>query len=107
MVVKFDHVNQKVRASLRAVDILNELNSKEHNDHSKRTSVWNPEFASYMVEGTPGKPYGVVQASGFGLLSYFNFVEANMKERREEVQKILEKDEALLCITSFPRYFSK
>jgi hypothetical protein len=32
-----------------------------------------------MVEGTPGKPYG-------GLLAHFNIVEANMKNRRQEVK---------------------
>jgi hypothetical protein len=31
-----------------------------------------------MIEGTPGKPYG-------GLLAHFNIVEANMKNRRQEV----------------------
>lgn len=40
--------------------------------------MWRPEFASYMIEGTPGKPYG-------GLLAHFNIVEANMKNRRQEV----------------------
>lgn len=44
----------------------------------KASSLWRPEFASYMVEGTPGIPYG-------GLLAHFNVVEANMKNRRKEV----------------------
>ena len=34
-----------------------------------------------MIEGTPGKPYG-------GLLAHFNVVEANMKERRDEVMPL-------------------
>ena len=44
--------------------------------------MWRPEFASYMIEGTPGKPYG-------GLLAHFNIVEANMKNRRQEVTSLL------------------
>ncbi|XP_054720488.1 glutamate--cysteine ligase catalytic subunit-like isoform X2 [Uloborus diversus] len=49
-----------------------------------------------MIEGTPGTPYG-------SLSSCFNTVEANMKARREEVEELLESDECLLCLTSFPR----
>ena len=42
--------------------------------HSDHPSTWRPEYAAYMVEGTPGKPYG-------GLMAHFNLVEANMKLR--------------------------
>lgn len=37
-------------------------------------TTWRPEYAAYMVEGTPGKPYG-------GLMAHFNVVESNMKLR--------------------------
>ena len=37
-------------------------------------TLWRPEYASYMVEGTPGKPYG-------HLMAHFNLVECNMKQR--------------------------
>jgi glutamate--cysteine ligase catalytic subunit len=50
-----------------------------------------------MVEGTPGQPYG-------GLLAHFNIVEANMRFRREEAAALLQPGEALMSITSFPRY---
>jgi hypothetical protein len=36
--------------------------------------LWRPEYAEYMVEGTPGKPYE-------SDLAYFNVVESNMKRR--------------------------
>ena len=45
-------------------------------------SLWRPEYADYMIEGTPGQPYG-------GLLAHFNIVEANMKYRREEVYAVM------------------
>merc|ERR1719435_917201 len=38
-------------------------------------SLWRPEYASYMVEGTPGGPYG-------GSTNYFNTVEHNMRTKR-------------------------
>lgn len=59
-------------------------------------SLWRPEYGAYMIEGTPGKPYG-------GLLAHFNIVEANMRYRREEAQGLLGPDEVLMTITNFPR----
>lgn len=59
--------------------LLNRLaNLKNLKFFRKATSLWRPEFASYMIEGTPGQPYG-------GLLAHFNIVETNMKQRRDEV----------------------
>ena len=59
-------------------------------------SLWRPEYASYMIEGTPGKPYG-------GLLGHLNVVETNMKYRCCEVTALLKPDERIFSITSFPR----
>lgn len=59
-------------------------------------SLWRPEYGAYMIEGTPGKPYG-------GLLAHFNIVEANMRYRREEAQQLLGPDEVLMTVTNFPR----
>jgi len=60
-------------------------------------SLWRPEYGSYMIEGTPGRPYG-------GLLSFFNVVEANMRMRRAEANALLNPDEAVMSLTSFPRF---
>ena len=60
-------------------------------------SLWRPEYGAYMVEGTPGKPYG-------GLLAHFNIVEANMRYRRTEASKLLKEGEVLMSITNFPRF---
>lgn len=49
-----------------------------------------------MIEGTPGQPYG-------GTMSEFNTVEDNMRKRREEATSLLEENQALCTITSFPR----
>lgn len=63
-------------------------------------SLWRPEYGAYMIEGTPGKPYG-------GLLAHFNVVEANMRYRRQEATKLLKPGEVLMSLTNFPRYSSK
>lgn len=118
--VKFDDENKVARVSLRATELMAILNKKEAEDptgkkvfwsrHWKQInycncnywlflgvkSLWRPEFGNYMVEGTPGKPYG-------GLLAHFNVVEANMRYRRQEVTELLQPDEIVMSLTNFPR----
>lgn len=96
MIIKFDDEKQTAKVSLRALEILNILQEKELKDPDGVKSLWRPEYAAFMVEGTPGKPYG-------GLLSHFNVVESSMKYRREEVTKLLGENETVMSITSFPR----
>ncbi|EYC05040.1 hypothetical protein Y032_0084g1747 [Ancylostoma ceylanicum] len=101
-IVKFDHENKKVRVSCRAEELLSRLQAQEEVNALIGTVnhfLWRPEFAAYMVEGTPGVPYG-------GLLACFNVVEANMVVRRKEVQKLLKKGESVLSI-SFPALGSR
>lgn len=59
-------------------------------------ALWRPECGAYMIEGTPGKPYG-------GLPVHFNIVEANMRYRRAEASALLKDGEVLMSITNFPR----
>ncbi|CAH1117918.1 unnamed protein product [Phaedon cochleariae] len=96
IIVKFLHDKNQAKVSLRGHELLAILNEKELADPNGVKSLWRPEFASYMIEGTPGKPYG-------GLLAHFNIVEANMRHRREEVSQLLKPDEVVMSITSFPR----
>lgn len=96
IIVKFDDVKKQAKVSLCAKDILAQLNEKEHADPEGVKSLWRPEYGAYMIEGTPGKPYG-------GLMAHFNIVEANMRYRREEAQEYLKDDEVVMSITSFPR----
>ncbi|CAK1548462.1 unnamed protein product [Leptosia nina] len=96
IIVKFDDKNQRATVSLRAADILPELQKKELEDPENVKSLWRPEYGAYMIEGTPGKPYG-------GLLAHFNIVEANMKFRRAEASTLLKDGEVLMSITNFPR----
>ena len=65
------------------------------NRNEKSLTLWRPEYANYMVEGTPGAPYQ-------HKISCFNRVEANMNLRRKQVQEILGEDEYIMSITAFP-----
>ncbi|KAF5270470.1 hypothetical protein FQA39_LY08348 [Lamprigera yunnana] len=96
IIVKFDHDNKTAKVSLRAQEILNVLNEKERLDPKGVKSLWRPEYAAYMIEGTPGQPYG-------GLLAHFNIVEANMRYRRLELSELLKPGELIMSLTNFPR----
>ncbi len=51
----------QVRLSCRGDEILDELQASEEVNHlvgSENQFLYRPEYAAYMVEGTPGVPYG-------------------------------------------------
>ncbi|XP_036143230.1 glutamate--cysteine ligase isoform X4 [Monomorium pharaonis] len=96
ILVKFDDNAKTAKLSLRAMEILRILNERENEDPDNVKSLWRPEYGAYMLEGTPGKPYG-------GLLAHFNVVEANMRYRRQEATKLLQPNEVLMSLTVFPR----
>lgn len=96
IIVKFDDERKVARVALKAQDLLEKLNEKEAADPKGVKSLWRPEYGAYMIEGTPGKPFG-------GLMAHFNLVEANMRYRREEVTELLASDECVMSITNFPR----
>jgi len=106
IIVKLDHAAKAARVSLRADELLGKLIVPEEKmkeevaDHGSSSvelrSLWRPEYASYMVEGTPGEPYG-------GATNYFNTVEHNMRVRRKELEDLLEEDEICVSISAFPR----
>lgn len=96
IIVYFDHAKKTAQVSLRANEILPALQEKERRDPNNVKSLWRPEFGAYMIEGTPGQPYG-------SLISHFNVVEANMKARRDEASAYMKQGEQVLCVTTFPR----
>lgn len=96
IIVKFFDDKKEAKVSLRSTELLTILNQKEIDDPTGVKSLWRPEYGAYMIEGTPGQPYG-------GLLAHFNIVEANMRNRRKEVTELLNPDETIMSITSFPR----
>lgn len=63
-------------------------------------SVWHPEYAAYMLESTPRVPF----ESDGNILPALCDMEKNMKSRRNEVFRVLDRDETVLSATNFPRY---
>jgi len=106
IIVKLDDKAKAARVSLRADELLKQLVQPEERMKKEEKlngsssvelrSLWRPEYASYMVEGTPGGPYG-------GSTNYFNTVEHNMRVRRRELEDLLEEDEVCVSISAFPR----
>jgi len=56
---------------------------------------WKPEYAKYMIEGTPGLPYG---SKLVDLLK----VEKNMNLRRQLIREKLGDNDIVVSITAFP-----
>ncbi|XP_014589986.1 glutamate--cysteine ligase catalytic subunit isoform X2 [Equus przewalskii] len=96
MLVSFDHENKRVQLILSGEEILETLQEQGERTNPNHPTLWRPEYGSYMIEGTPGQPYG-------GTMSEFNTVEDNMRKRRKEATSLLEGHQALCTITSFPR----
>ncbi|TRY96963.1 hypothetical protein DNTS_033570 [Danionella cerebrum] len=96
MLVEMDERNEKARLVLNGSKVLETLQQKGENINPNHPTLWRPEYGSYMIEGTPGQPYG-------GTMSEFNTVEDNMDKRRREASSVLEKNQTLLTVTSFPR----
>ena len=82
--------SDKVQLVCRGEDIFEDLDATQDDE------LWRPEFASYMLEGTPGAPYG-------STLKDLLKVEKSMKRRRRQVEAKLNPDEMLVCYSTFPR----
>ncbi|KAL9103028.1 MAG: hypothetical protein Q9163_001887 [Psora crenata] len=110
LVVAFDDEHRKVKLSLRQADILAALAEDEAlrkqggcvphlqaiNGHADAIPVFHPEFGRFMLEATPGKPWGI----GFkDLLD----VERNMKWRRAMAKEHMDAHEYPITLTTFPR----
>jgi glutamate--cysteine ligase catalytic subunit len=64
MVVQLDPETQTARLSLQAEEALARLSEQQAHPlpgvdaASGSVSAWHPEYGRYMIEGTPGAPYG-------------------------------------------------
>ncbi len=96
IVVEMDE--KKASLSLSAHDALLRLEKLEHDQLDNGVvpeSSWKPEYGRYMLEGTPGVPYG-------GKLDDLVKVEENMMMRRQLAQSMLHPNERLVTMTNFP-----
>jgi len=91
-----DPKTKEIRLSLRAKEVMDELNRKEA-EHSQISEGcnWVPEYGAWMVEATPNRPY-----TGFStdLLR----VERNMRLRRKRILTVLKDDEIAPTVSAFP-----
>lgn len=111
MIVAFDHEKHTVRLSLCGPEVLDKLQSEEEEQHRRQTQqagqpsaasqregvqmLWRPEYGAFMLEGTPGQPYGY-------LLRDFVTVEESMRLRRQKAQSLLQDNEVAMTLTSYP-----
>ena len=96
IVLKRDATNKLVKLSLRGHDLLPILQQPERDNAATAISLWRPEYGSFMIEGTPGTPY-------IGDPNLFVYqVELSMCERRRLAQRIMQSDEFIVSMTSFP-----
>ncbi|EXJ77117.1 glutamate-cysteine ligase [Capronia epimyces CBS 606.96] len=110
LVVAVDEEQKKVRLSLCQAEVLNELardtelakedtvvpDLQEDAVQSGTLPTFHPEFGRFMLEATPGKPWGI----GFkDLLD----VESDMKTRRVIAKAHMDPDQYPITLTTFPR----
>ncbi|KAJ5793533.1 Glutamate-cysteine ligase catalytic subunit [Penicillium paradoxum] len=113
LVVALDDAAKKSRLSLAQAEILKSLardeelwksGSGKHSatgDHEgEEPPHFHPEFGRFMLEATPGQPWGI----GFKDLLK---VESNMKWRREVAKAHMASNEVPITLTTFPRLGTK
>ncbi|KAI8629943.1 glutamate-cysteine ligase [Xylariaceae sp. FL1651] len=111
LVVKYSEDDPKVLLSLRQADILKALASDEElsangggvpdlqdvkTQNSNPLPVFHPEFGRFMLEATPGNPWGI------GFKELLN-VEPDMKLRRKIAKDHMNSEEYPITLTTFPR----
>ncbi|CAG8507018.1 12388_t:CDS:10, partial [Dentiscutata heterogama] len=99
MIIAYDDEGKNAKLSLKASDILHELQKAAEESSKKDEEVealWQPEYATYMIEGLPGIPYG-------SSLKSMLRVEQNMKLRRKIASKFLSPNESIITLSNYPR----
>jgi len=95
-IFKLDHENKKVRLSLRAKEVMDELNQKEKlYSQGVEGCTWVPEYGGWMIEATPNRPYT-------GFTTDLLRVERNMRLRRKRMLTVLHDDEIAPTVSAFP-----
>ncbi|KAH8552130.1 glutamate-cysteine ligase-domain-containing protein [Umbelopsis sp. PMI_123] len=102
IVISYDDDHKNAKISLRVFEMLAILQQDEQDwlkdpeNHPAPATSWRPEYGRFMLEGTPGSPYG-------SSLKDLLLVEPNMKLRRQLAQKTMKPNEIPLTIVSYPR----
>eukprot|EP01065_Artemidia_motanka_P006048 TRINITY_DN1293_c4_g2_i2.p1 TRINITY_DN1293_c4_g2~~TRINITY_DN1293_c4_g2_i2.p1 ORF type:complete len:730 (+),score=281.11 TRINITY_DN1293_c4_g2_i2:64-2253(+) len=106
MLVKLDDETKTARLWLKVGDSNPEDPLKKLNDEeqvqkalgrsSELAGLWRPEYGSYMIEGTPTKPYT------HDIISIAS-TEDNLDKRHKELSRVIPKDVVPLTLGNFPR----
>ncbi|CEJ93038.1 Putative Glutamate-cysteine ligase [[Torrubiella] hemipterigena] len=111
LVVTYSKSNERVLLSLRQAEILKALAADQElakaggcvpalqdttSSENHSLPVFHPEFGRFMLEATPGKPWGI----GFRELLD---VEPDMKLRRKIAKDHMRDDEYPITLTTFPQ----
>lgn len=106
MVISYDDAHKNATLSLRQTEILLDLEvdaEKRRVDQlalgisgEECIPVFHPEYGRYMLESTPGEPYG-------STLEDLLKVEENMRFRRKLAKSFMKDNEVPMTLTSFPR----
>ena len=82
--VLFDEEKRTVQMACIAPEVLAALEAEDDEHDFPQTVTWHPEYGSWMVEATPGQPYG-------RMTSDLRTVEPNMAFRRARIQGVLDR----------------
>ncbi|KAI9281284.1 glutamate-cysteine ligase-domain-containing protein [Umbelopsis sp. AD052] len=102
IVISYDDEHKNAKISLRVFEMLAILQVdeqewlKDPENHPAPATSWRPEYGRFMLEGTPGSPYG-------STLKDLLLVEPNMKLRRKLARQTMKSNEIPLTIVSYPR----
>ncbi|SPO28439.1 probable gamma-glutamylcysteine synthetase [Ustilago trichophora] len=102
IVVSFDEETQNAKLSLRQEEILKVLSASDQETResapglASQIPTFHPEFGRFMLESTPGSPYGASPKELRG-------VERNMRLRRQIARSHLKPNELPITLTSYPR----
>jgi len=91
--IEYMLVQGGTRLSTRAPSLIPQLDRLAQEEG--HDSVWHPEYANWMLEGTPANPFGPEVAD---LLT----VQPNMTARRQFARQQLQPDEDIVSICTFP-----
>ncbi|KAL7539988.1 hypothetical protein ACHAXR_010656, partial [Thalassiosira sp. AJA248-18] len=91
-----DPENKKIRLSLRAKEIMDNLNrNEEFYSYENEGCNWVPEYGAWMIEATPSRPYT-------GYSTDLLRVERNMRLRRKRLLTELKENEIAPTVAVFP-----
>jgi len=91
-----DEQNKKIRLSLRAKEVMDNLNANEKiHSYENEGCNWVPEYGAWMIEATPSRPYT-------GYSTDLLRVERNMRLRRKRLLTELKENEIAPTVAAFP-----